>query len=179
MHAWSGITDVNVLEFMHRHGLATRVESAVRTQVGEEAGRALIEAIAPVPVRKSHALRRLGSYSMRDGKPVAIRLQFAVEQEVLVETFLHELAHLCDHLVTQSGQRCSRVHGQSWQHWATAFGIDAKRCGESRVLEELRKKRLKVVAVCSRCGTEIRRLRRLDSGKRYLHPDCGGRIRPV
>lgn len=170
---------MNVLEFTQRHGLTARVESAVRTQVGEKAGRALVEAIAPVPVRKSHALRRLGSYSMRDGKPVAIRLQFAVEQEVLIETFLHELAHLCDHLARQSGQRYSRGHGRSWQRWATAFGIEPKRCGESRVLDELHKKQLKVVAVCSRCGTEIRRLRRLDSGKRYLHPDCGGRIRPV
>lgn len=60
-----------------------------------------------------------------------------------------------------------------------SFGLPAERTGRSEALATLREQRLKVVAVCRTCGTEIKRLRRFDRHKRYVHTECGGRLVPV
>ena len=109
---------------------------------------------------------------------MAIRLQFAQEDGMLVETFLHELAHCLDHLTNQSGRPYRRAHGTGWRRWAEALQIAPERCGESEALQKLHASRLKVVAVCKRCGFELRRVRRLPRRRRYSHVECGGVFRP-
>ncbi|MDH3998218.1 MAG: SprT-like domain-containing protein [Desulfuromonadales bacterium] len=137
----------------------------------------LLQQLAELPVKRSHATRRLGSYVSRDGQPHSIRLQFAQEPENLKQTLLHEIAHLCDHLTSPKATR--RGHGPRWKAWATALGINVKSCGESEALAQLQQQRLKLVAVCQKCGAEFKRIRRLSRGRRYYHTECGGVLRRV
>ncbi|WP_291315577.1 SprT-like domain-containing protein [Desulfuromonas sp.] len=139
----------------------------------------LLERLAGIPVRRSRATRTLGAYVSRGAEAVCIRLQFTQEPDILLNTFLHELAHACDHLADPAGRRHRRPHGPRWRAWATALGVDFSCRGRSEALAALHRKRLKVVAVCRRCGTEIRRTRRLPRGRSYLHPACGGQLLPV
>lgn len=149
-----------------------------RVLPGSEATK-LLSRIAAIPVRPSHAVRRLGSYVSRGGQPVCIRLQFAQERQNLRDTFLHELAHLCDHLTHQSGLKYRNAHGDGWALWAREFGIEPNVRGESAALEQLYQTRLRTVAVCDRCGAELRRLQRLRRDRRYVHTRCGGSLIPV
>jgi len=139
----------------------------------------LLELLARLPIRRSRAVRSLGSYVSRDGMPVCIRLQFAQESETLKQTLLHEIAHACDHLSAQPGQRYRQAHGPNWQLWARALGTSTERCGSSEVLRNLHQQRLKTVAVCQRCGAELQRVRRLNRRRSYLHVNCGGQLRPL
>ncbi len=152
---------------------------AARSMLSFADAELLLQRLAALPVKRSHALQRLGSYVARGAEPLAIRLQFAQESRQLTATFLHEVAHACDHLSHQSGKPYRRAHGPGWQAWMAALGQPADTRGASTSLAELRTQRLKVVAVCRSCGAEIRRLRRLDRRKRYIHTDCGGRLQPV
>ena len=162
---------MNVASFCNERGLDKRIASAIQS-CGYDNG--LLQQVAELPVRRSHAVRRLGSYVTRGGVPVAIRLQFAQEEEVLIETFLHELAHCLDHLTNQNGKPYRRAHGEGWRRWATALQIAPERCGESEAMQQLHASRLKVVAVCKRCGYKLKRLRRLPHRRRYTHVGCGG-----
>ena len=139
----------------------------------------LIVQLSQLPIKRSHAVQRLGSYVARGGEPQAIRLQFVQEPEQLRTTFLHELAHACDHLTNQSGRPYRQAHGVGWRQWMIDFGLPAESRGNSEALTALREQRLKVVAVCRRCGVEIKRLRRFDRRRRYLHSECGGKLMPV
>lgn len=154
-----------------------RIQAAVERQVSPRAGRKLLPRLEGIPVRRSRALRRLGSYVSCSGSPVCIRLQFAQEEELLVETFLHEVAHACDHLSRKRWRIYRQAHGPSWRAWALALGIEPQVRGRSEELERLYRERLKVVAVCSRCGYELRRLRRLNRQHSYVHKKCGGALR--
>lgn len=156
--------------------LLDRLHAGLAASVPEATRQSLLDRLLPLPVRPSHALRSLGSYVARAGQPLCIRLQFAQSPDQLQETLLHELAHACDHLTNQPGQRYRRAHGPGWQAWAKTLGIDPRRSGHCPELERLHRQRLKVVAICQRCGAEIRRTRRLPARRRYLHPECGGRI---
>jgi hypothetical protein len=162
---------MDIASFSDEKGLVKRIETAL-FECGYD--RHLLQKIAHLPVQRSHAVRRLGSYVARGGEPVAIRLQFAQEDALLVETFLHELAHCLDHQTNQSGKTYRRAHGAGWQRWAAALQIAPERCGESEALKQLHASRLKVVAVCKRCGFELKRLRRLPRRRRYSHNGCGG-----
>lgn len=138
----------------------------------------LFEALATIPIRPSRATTRLGSYVANGRKPLCIRLQFAQSEAELRATLLHEVAHACDHL-TQSalGRICRRKrfdHGPSWRAWAMALGVEPSYRGASETVSALHQRRIKVVAACTRCGEEIRRVRRLPRGVRYLHLRCGG-----
>jgi predicted SprT family Zn-dependent metalloprotease len=163
-------TRLNTLE-QFKMALAARLSNPQAQQ--------LLARILPLPVRPSHALRSLGAYITRNGQPVCIRLQFRQSRVQLRETLLHELAHACDHLTNQPGQRYRRVHGPDWQSWAMALGINPQRTGHSPELDQLHQQRLKLVAVCQRCGVEILRLRRLPARRKFIHPGCGGRILPT
>ncbi len=170
---------MTVQSFALEYGVWRQVSAAIRSALpGAEAER-LLEQIAAVPVRPSRAVRSLGAYASKAGEPVCIRLQFAQEPDSLKETFLHELAHLCDHLSNQSGKRYRRAHGPQWRAWARLFGTVTDRCGKSDALETLYQQRLKLVAVCQNCGEEFRRIRRLNRRRKYFHISCGGRLRPV
>ena len=161
--------------FVTEQGLEGRIADAL-VRRGCDPG--LFGQIAEVPVLRSHAVRRLGSYVTKGGEPVAIRLQFVQEEMRLVETFLHELAHLFDHVTNQQGKPYRRAHGEGWRQWAQALQIAPELCGDSEALRQLHIDRLKVVAVCKRCGFELKRLRRLPRRRRYSHVDCGGTFRP-
>jgi len=138
----------------------------------------LLAQLADLPVKRSRATRRLGSFAVQNGKPLCIRLQFSQEPENLKQTFLHEIAHVCDHL-TRSLFRSRRAHGPSWQAWAKVLGTPAKSCGRSEALNQLHRQRLKLVAICQNCGAEFHRVRRLSRNRKYYHSKCGGSLRPV
>lgn len=143
-------------------------------------GQRLIERIALLPVRASRAVGLLGTYVHRGGEPIGIRLQPRQEADLLRITLLHELAHACDHLSAEAPHRHRCTHGPGWRNWALAFGIAPQRSGHSPALAELRKNRLKPVAVCERCGCVFHRLRRLSRRRSWLHPECGnGRVVPL
>ncbi|MDT8420672.1 MAG: hypothetical protein RQ754_09585 [Desulfuromonadales bacterium] len=170
--------ECSVSSLARKLGVWTLVRQVVEQSSGNSAG-ALLETVAALPVRRSSAVRSLGSYVSRAGQPVCIRLQFAVEPETLRETFLHELAHLCDHLTNQPGKRYRKAHGSGWISWARRLGLDGRVRGRSEVLSELCQQRLKTVAVCRTCGAELRRLRRPSRRYQYLHRHCGGVFEPL
>lgn len=162
-----------------RLGVLERVRSAITRQLSRHHSEQLLGLLLPLQVRPSHALRSLGSYATRAGRPLCIRLQFCQSPDQQRDTLLHELAHACDHLVNQPGQPYRRAHGPGWKAWAESFGIDPRRTGHSPELAQLHRQRLKPVAICQRCGLVVMRLRRLPARRRFLHPDCGGRIIPL
>jgi predicted SprT family Zn-dependent metalloprotease len=170
---------MTVVSLAEELGLWTMVEAQIRKRLNAEQSSVLIGQLTHLPVKRSHAVQRLGSYVAKGSEPQAIRLQFAQEPEQLRLTFLHEIAHACDHLTHQSGRRYRRAHGTGWKNWMTAFDVPAERIGQSEAMVALREQRLRVVAVCRTCGAEIKRLRRFDRRKRYVHTQCGGRLVPL
>ncbi len=153
------------------------IRAAVEQRLASRPARKLLLLLEEIPIERSRALRRLGCYVSRAGSPVCIRLQFAQEPQALVETFLHEVAHACDHLSRKSWRGHRLAHGPSWRDWALGLGIQPQTQGNSEQIERLYRERLKVVAVCSRCGFELRRLRRLNRQRSYIHTACGGTLR--
>jgi hypothetical protein len=159
---------MNVSRFSIEYDLCARIEAA-QAECG--CAQVVLEKIYNLPVRKSHAVRRLGSYVARGGEPIEIRLQFVLEETKLVETFLHELAHCLDHQTNQNGKPYRRAHGSGWQRWASALGIAPE--------QQLHAQRLKVVAICKKCGFELQRLKRLPRNRKYSHTDCGGTFKLI
>ena len=170
---------MTVLSIAEKFGLWSMIATVITERLDQREATTLIARLEQLPVKRSHAVQRLGSYVAKGSEPLAIRLQFAQESEQLSATFLHELAHACDHLTHQNGRPYRQAHGPGWQEWMSAFGLPAERIGRSEALATLRDQRLKVVAVCRRCGAEVKRLRRFDRRKRYLHSECGGKLQPV
>jgi len=170
---------MKVKQFAEKLSLWQRIEEAVaRTSV--LCATSLLEEIAQIPIHRSRATRRLGAYVSKGDKPVCIRLQFAQEPDVLEQTFLHEVAHACDHLsCRQQNQPYPGSHNSSWKHWAQALGVETKTSGRSAAVQALHQQRLKPVAVCQRCGTEFHRVRRLNRNRRYIHNQCGGTLQPI
>jgi len=156
------------------------IEFAVEGMISRRSVVGFLEQIASIPVQKSRATRRLGVYVSRGREPVCIRLQFAQEPDNLKQTFLHEVAHACDHLSRKKRPQSYRqAHGPSWKDWAKVLGISPQSYGESEAVRALHQKRLKLVAVCQRCGAEFHRVRRLNRNGSYTHQQCGGRIKTV
>lgn len=139
----------------------------------------LLRSIAQVPIKRSRSTTTLGCYVSRNGAPYCIRLQFDQESELLVDTLLHEVAHLIDHLVTFSGKAYRGAHRQGWQFWALALGISVSRTGQSDRLAKSYQRRSKLIAVCSGCGEQFYRIRRLNRHRIYLHKQCGSPLKPV
>ncbi len=156
-----------------------RIEIAVRDRfrdvaMGQRGAEVRIEGLAPIPCQAGRAPTRLGAFVSRGREAVCIRIQFAQEEEALCETLLHEVAHACDHLSGDWFRSGEVSHGPSWRAWARALGIDPARRGSSEKLLALHKSRRKVVAICTRCGFDLVRIRRLNRGTRYVHRRCGG-----
>lgn len=89
------------------------------------------------------------------------------------DTFLHELAHML------AGRGAG--HGRCWQFIVRGLGGKAERCHEYAAL---RSRKLRVVAVCGKCGVELRRRRKLprNRGQQWVHlpkRECGGRFEDV
>ncbi len=160
--------------------LWSQIEVAAVKIVSERSIASFLDKIAQIPVERSRATRRLGAYVSRAGEPVCIRIQFAQEPEILKQTFLHEVAHACDHLNREKDPHSyRRAHGPSWENWARTLGISTQCCGESEAIRTLHQQRLKLVAVCQKCGTEFHRVRRLNRNRTYVHDRCGGKIEKV
>jgi len=159
-------------------GIFDTLQDRVLTNLGSAKGQPLLIQLQQLPLKKSHAVTRLGSYSCRGPDPLAIRLQFAQEQEQLIQTLLHEIAHFFDHQTRSSPGNYSNPHGQSWKFWLHLIGAD-KEPGRSVAMGLLYQQRLKPVARCKRCGQLLKRLRRLPQKKRWLHRECGGLLVPL
>jgi hypothetical protein len=170
--------EMNVRTLAAELNLWRQIVAAVETQCVAVAGQQLLEKLAIIPVAPSRASRRLGCYAFRGAESVVIRLQFAQEADNLRQTFLHEIAHACDHL-TQHGGRRRVAHGNSWRQWALALGIGTATTGRSPAVVALYQQRRKLVAICLECGAEIYRVRRLNRNHRYFHPPCGGALKPL
>lgn len=157
-----------------------QIEMAVNGILTDGSAPAFLETIAKIPIQKSSATRRLGAYISMGGKPICIRLQFAQEPDNLQHTFLHEVAHACDHLSRKGGRNAyRRAHGATWKVWAKALGTSTQCCGESEAVRALHQKRLKLVAVCQKCGIEFHRVRGLNRNRTYTHNQCGGKIKLI
>jgi hypothetical protein len=153
-------------------GVASRMRGARAAE--------LVGLLSELPVKASRASGLLGSYAHRGARPLCIRLQPLLEEPLRQTTLLHELAHACEHLQAPDPRRHRCGHGPAWRDWAETFGIAPSRSGQSPALAELRRLRLKPVAVCVRCGVVFHRLRRLPRRRNWVHPECGnGRIVPL
>ncbi|OEU70099.1 MAG: hypothetical protein BA864_05730 [Desulfuromonadales bacterium C00003093] len=170
---------MTVKSFATEQNLWCRIEDAVKQALEGNAVDALLQRLAGVPIKSSRASRMLGAYIFKTGEPVCIRLQFVQSPESLQQTFLHEVAHACDHLSHQPKKVQRRGHGRAWQAWAVALGILPVRCGESAELAQLHRTRLKPVAVCQKCGFVLQRVRRLNRRGDYIHRSCGGRLKTL
>ena len=171
---------MTVKQIAEKYQLWQQIEKAVNGILPGGSASVLLEKIAQIPIQKSWATRRLGAYVSMGREPICIRLQFAQESENLKQTFLHEVAHACDHLSRKSGrQSYRRAHGSSWKAWAKELGIPPRCYGESEAVKKLHQQRLKLVAICQKCGAEFHRVRHLNRNRTYTHNRCGGKIQPT
>ena len=160
--------------------LWSQIEATVENVLTDDSVAVFLEKIAQIPIQKSWATRRLGAYVSMGKDPICIRLQFAQEPDNLKQTFLHEVAHACDHLSQKTGrQPYRRAHGPTWKVWVKELGIPPRYCGESEAVKKLHQQRLKLVAICQKCGAEFHRVRRLNRNRTYTHNCCGGKIQRV
>ena len=171
---------MTVKQIAEQFYLWRQIEIAVENLLADISVAEFLEKIGNIPIKSSWSTRRLGAYVSMGGEPVCIRLQLAQEHDNLKQTFLHEVAHACDHLSRKAGQRSYRLaHGVAWKIWAEGLGISSQRCGESNAIRQLHQKRLKLVGKCVKCGIEINRVRRLNRNRVYTHSNCGGKIERV
>ena len=171
---------MTVKQIAEKYQLWQQIEKAVNGILTGGSASVLLEKIAQIPIHKSWATRRLGAYVSMGKDPICIRLQFAQEPDNLKQTFLHEVAHACDHLSREDNhQRYRRAHGLSWKTWAKELGISPRSCGESEAVKKLHQQRLKLVASCQKCGAEFHRVRHLNRNRTYTHNRCGGKIQPT
>jgi predicted SprT family Zn-dependent metalloprotease len=169
----------NVRGLAVKLGLWQQIIAGVESCCAVAKGKHLLDRLAVIPVVPSRASRRLGCYAFRGSEPVCIRLQFMQEPENLRQTFLHEIAHACDHLNQHTGRQRRVGHGTSWRQWAFTLGIESTTTGSSAAVAALYQRRQKLVAICMVCGAEIYRVRRLNCTHRYIHPACGGVLKQL
>jgi predicted SprT family Zn-dependent metalloprotease len=141
--------------------------------------------VAALPVKWNGRLTRsLGRFMSSTNRltgvstPICIDLNPELRRESpaqLTETFLHELAHLI------AGHAAG--HGPIWKTATVLVGmVGAKATCAPSKLNVIGKtgrtapKALKTVAVCDRCGFELKRRQRLPRTRRYRHPRCGGEL---
>ncbi|MDX2494671.1 MAG: SprT-like domain-containing protein [Desulfuromusa sp.] len=171
---------MTVKQIADEFSLWQEIETAVNGILVEGSAPDLLEKIAKIPIQHSRATRRLGAYISKGDEPICIRLQFAQEPDNLKHTFLHEVAHACDHLNrSNKPSTYRRAHGSSWKGWARALGISTQCSGESEAVRLLHQQRVKLIAVCQKCGAEFHRVRRLNRNRIYIHQNCGGKIKSV
>lgn len=154
------------------------VESTVVRHQPAQAAK-LLRCVADLPVVRSRSTRTLGCYVSRHAVPLCIRLQFKQEALLLQDTFIHEIAHLLDHLTNFEGRPYRGAHRVGWQCWVVALGGTPCRSAQSDALKELHQQRLKIVAVCTGCGKPVYRVRCLNWQRCYRHRECGGLLRIV
>ncbi len=169
--------------FLEEEGLRATVEAGLR-KVASEFGRsehgfaaAAFASFESWTVRPSRATTRFGSVSTRTR---IFRLtSLDCSEAARRDTILHEVAHIVVFELVSKSER----HGPRWQLLALAFGARPSRAGLDlrfrTASAELRSTRETTVARCTRCGFEVKRMRRSTRDwRRYLHRGCGGRFEP-
>ncbi len=169
---------LTVGELLYFLGLFEFLQGQVIEELGRTRGEELLIQLQQLPLKKSHAVTRLGSYSCRGSKALSIRLQFVQEENQLEQTLLHEIAHFLDHQTRHTKGSYRNPHGYSFQSWLKLVGADSE-SGSSVAMRNLYYERLKPVARCKRCGLLFKRLRRLPQKQRWLHRECGGLLVPL
>jgi predicted SprT family Zn-dependent metalloprotease len=118
-----------------------------------------------------------GRVKSRRAQRISIRVELnphlLTDEERLVRTLMHELAHVAE--VSKFG---NGGHGSTWQHCMVALGRDPIRC-HSYEVEHLRKKQNRVNAKCACTTHAITRIRanRMKSGKTtYSCKMCSTRL---
>ncbi len=142
-----------------------------------------IEAVRTVPACINNRITRsLGRVKVNrmTGLPTAIELSGQLvklgEPAEVVAVLLHEIAHLAaDTYLAALGRRES-PHGSTWGRFARALGVPAS--ATTTTSYTARGAGLKKVAVCSACGYELQKRRRLNSRRTYSHRNCGGAFTP-
>ena len=100
-------------------------------------------------------------------------LERGEDQEVR-EVFTHEVAHVAADLWASDAGAREATHGPIWCSFARVLGVSTAATKKTSYLAEHRASKLKTVAVCDRCGFELKRSRRLNSRRIYSHRQCGG-----
>jgi predicted SprT family Zn-dependent metalloprotease len=162
---------------VHLH-MQEELRQRIVEQLGARRAAPLSRELEALPLKSSRALTRLGSYVSSGSKALAIRLQFAQEEDQLRQTLLHEVAHFLDHRTRRRPGSYRNPHGSSWREWLEKIGGEPGR-GHSTQLEALYRHKLRPVARCEKCGFTLKRLRALDRRKRWSHQPCGGRLIPL
>lgn len=170
--------------FLRAEGLYARIETGLREVAAKLScdkdafSRSGLAALDGWTVQPSRAVSRFGSV---DPRTRTLRLTtLDCSREARVDTILHEVAHIVsDHLM-----RRRERHGPQWKQIARALGARPIASGQDerfrRAAEQLRASRLKTVALCGRCGFEIKRMRRSRRNwRRFIHRECGGRFSAV
>lgn len=171
---------------MNTETLARRV-GADWTDIARKLGAAgldasQIESVRTVPAAINGRLTRsLGRVKVsRATGPRAIELSGQLvklgEAGEIVAVFLHEVAHLAAGFVQLPTGRWESAHGYIWQGFARALGVPASATAETSYTVE--RPGLKTVAVCSACGYELQKTRRLNQRRTYRHVKCGGTFNP-
>jgi len=153
---------------------------------------AQIEEVASTPASVNGRISAtLGRVFVRYETPEAVVPQMRLELsgdlarkgsvDEIRHTFLHEVAHVLDKMVprTQSRRTAKRQpHGPEWRKLARALGLSGERTAS--VGYATRRRALKIVGQCERCGDRVKRATRLRNHLRYTHTTngCGGRIQP-
>jgi predicted SprT family Zn-dependent metalloprotease len=142
-----------------------------------------IEKVRTVPAAINNRITRsLGrvKVSRATRLPTAIELSGQLvklgEPAEIVAVFLHEVAHLAaDVQLAGSGHR-EAPHGSTWSRFARALGVPAS--ASTTTSYTAGGANLKTVAVCSACGYELQKARRLNRRRTYTHKRCGGTFDP-
>jgi predicted SprT family Zn-dependent metalloprotease len=141
-----------------------------------------IESVRTVPAAINNRLTRsLGRVKVsRATGPKAIELSGQLvargEASEIVAVFLHEVAHLAAGFLQLPTGRWESAHGYIWQGFARALGVSTSASAETSYTVE--RPGLKTVAICSACGFELQKTRRLNRRRTYSHKRCGGTFNP-
>lgn len=144
---------------------------------------------ASVNARISATLGRVfWKYEAKHSKVPEMRLELSGDLarkgsiDEIRSTFLHEVAHVLEKLVprSQNPRNAKRQpHGPEWRQLARALGVSGERT--AIVGYATKRRALKVVGRCLRCGDHIKRATRLRTNRFYTHTaaGCGGGIQPT
>lgn len=104
------------------------------------------------------------------------------EYKDFINTLLHETAHAIVHerytLLDDLGK--IKAHGPEWKAVMRALGLEPKRCGTSKILENARVKRhstyvqptINHIYTCKDCGYQFKRTRTMKNWQKSWHRGC-------
>ncbi len=157
--------------------MATRVYPPPSEELGRYASELLAGLLVRFPLKRSPVLE-WAPYRVTAGMaiydPPGIRLSRLVLDDLqkVHDTLVHEFAHL---LALERAGRAGRGHGPAWKLAMSDLGAEAKVHHDFGVRRNT--SRSEVRYTCDKCGTHLRRKRRLPRNRKYLHVGCGGVVR--